>query len=87
MVVVGPGVVPRVVVGPGVVPRVVVGPGVVPAVVVAPGVVPGFVVGGGEAWAWAGATMELIRGFDHVNGRTRLVATPPMMTFKTCLRS
>jgi hypothetical protein len=80
-----PGVVRSVV--PGVVRSVV--PGVVRSVVpaVVASVVPGVVRGGGEAAAWTGATMELMRGLDHLLGRTRVVTVPPMMTFRTCLRS
>jgi len=61
---------------------VVVGCPVVVGVVVA-----GFVVDAGEAAAWAGATIVLMRGFDHLFGSARAVATPPIMTFRTCLRS
>ena len=46
-----------------------------------------LVVDAGEAWAWAGATIELMIGFVHALGRMRAVATPPMMTVRTCLRS
>jgi hypothetical protein len=44
------------------------------------------VVGGGEAAACAGANIELTTGFDHLLGKMSAVATPPMMTFNTCLR-
>ena len=84
---------PPVVVGAGVVvdADVVVGAGVVADVVVGAGVVvPGavvVVVGGAEAWAWAGAVIELMIGFVQVLGRIRAVATPPITTFRTCRRS
>jgi hypothetical protein len=55
--------------------------------VVAGTVVGGAVVEGLDAWAWAGARIVLTIGFDHLLGRTRAVATPPTMTFRTCLRS
>jgi len=45
------------------------------------------VVGGGEAAACAGASIELITGFDHLLGRMSAVPAPPMRTFNTCLRS
>lgn len=51
--------------------------------VVVPG---GLVVGGGEAWAWAGASIELITGLVHVLGSTRPVTTPPTRIWRTCLR-
>ena len=67
---------------------VVVGPAVVvpgPAVVVGPDVV--AVVGGADAWAWAGAHIEVMIGLVQLLGSTREVATPPIITFKTCRRS
>jgi hypothetical protein len=80
-VVVGAGVVAAVVVGVGVVADVVVG--VVEEVVVGAVVV----VAGGDACAWAGAVIELIIGFVQMPGRMSAVATPPMRTVRTCLRS
>jgi uncharacterized protein YcfJ len=64
---------------------VVVGAGVVVCAAVVVGL--GVVVAAGDAAAWAGATMELMRGLDHLLGRTTRVATPPINTFKTCRRS
>jgi hypothetical protein len=65
---------------------VVVGAGVVVAadVVVGAGVP---VVGGADAAAWAGAIMELMIGFDQALGKLSTVATPPITTVRTCLRS
>jgi hypothetical protein len=74
-------------VGGGVVGGTVVGGAVVGGAVVGGAVVGGLVVEGLDAWAWAVATIVLTMGFDHLLGRTRAVATPPTMTFRTCLRS
>src|SRR5262249_34244882 len=75
-------------VGGGAVVGGAVGGGVVVSGTVVGGEVVGSVVVGGlDAWAWAGATMLLMRGFDHELGSTRAVATPPIMTRKTCRRS
>ena len=75
------------VVGPEVVVVDVVVLVVVDVVVVVEVVVPGgLVVGGGEAWAWAGASIELITGLVHVLGSTRPVTTPPTRIWRTCLR-
>ena len=66
---------------------VVCGGAVVAGAVVGGCVVGGAVVDAGEAWAWAGAVIEVMIGFVQLLGRMRAVATPPMMTFRTCLRS
>jgi hypothetical protein len=50
---------------------------VVPVVLVVVGVVPRRGVLFGDAWAWAGTTIDSTTGFIHRDGRTMVTVSPP----------